>query len=84
MAYLATHELIKVFSNQDLFFGQIWFVAILKYNNSKHTDCMYSELGSDLGPSSTVIHLLIATVYQEASGIIQELDLRKPWHEKAD
>lgn len=45
---------------------------------------MYSELGSDLGPSSAVIHLLIATVYQEASGIIQELDLRKPWHEKAD
>lgn len=51
VAYLATHELIKIFSNQRLLFGQIWFVALLKYNNTKHTDRMYAVLGTVLGPS---------------------------------
>lgn len=41
VACLATHELVKIFSNHGLFLGQIWFVAILKYSNTKHTGGMY-------------------------------------------
>lgn len=71
VAGLATHELTEIFSNQGLFFGQIWFVAILKYNNTQHTDCVYSVLATDLSPSPALVHLFITTIYEAASGIIQ-------------